>query len=190
MLILDSFIDIHSDAINRLNKNFVSLNTKDKIESIFFFVKDKIYYENSKDIYKASETLVFNKGNNFNKNILLYSLLVSNNINCEIRYFFLKDNSNKLFFRKDTLVPWFYVQILDKDNTLALDCTFDKKTMNFLNIRYKGDSQNYLPYDFFINNSNIFKVLKKSYPLLDLNKFKNYFNFKNFNCIKKEICYV
>lgn len=185
---LDLFLDINNEVLIDCNNYYSSLEDQLKIYSIFNFVKNEITYENLRNINKASETLVFRKGNNLSKNLLFYSLLKINNINCSLKCFFVQDNTKSIVDRHFKVIPWTYVKIKHLNKEINLDCSFDKDLIRCLNLIYRGNKLDYLPTDYFNCDNTVFHVISGNYDLEDLNLL-NYYNSRFDNSIRG-YCYV
>ncbi|SHK52526.1 hypothetical protein SAMN02745163_03965 [Clostridium cavendishii DSM 21758] len=162
-MIFNDYTDFSHPLLIKSGTNFNSSTIEHKIYKIFNFVRNNIIYENSKFVQKASETLVFGFGNNTSKNILLYSLLKINKIECSLESIFIKDNFNCIISKNDSITEWYFVKLNISNKTIILDPTLDSSIRRGLNIRYTGDNTNYFPLDFKINDKPIFSTsIKKN----------------------------
>lgn len=188
-MLLDMVSDTNNKVLVNHSKSYALLDPLNKIHEIFLFTKNQISFHNSKQIEKASETLVYRYGNNISKNILLYSLLKINKFECTLVCSFIKDTNNLLKESKFKVIPWIYVKVTSNYKTLYLDCSFDKYFLHRINLFYTGDKLNYLPNDYFLSDQCAFEVIHTLYDLEDLN-ILNYFYKDNYNIYNKEYCYV
>lgn len=162
---LNEFMDSNHEAIikfaNTIGDKALGLN---RITEVFINIKNCVYYENTSRINKtASETLVMGCGNNFSKNILLYTVLKIKGFQCKLKFKRVVDRTGWVSFRsreKDKgAIQWFYVRINYFGKELNLDCTFDRGFMKAAKIVHKNNELNYEIEDYLINNDNVFDVI-------------------------------
>jgi hypothetical protein len=102
----------HYSELNNENLiNYAANLTEDtygifQINKIFNDIKNTIEFDlTSQKFQNASETYVMGRGNNFSKNMLLYSILKINDIDCSIKFKYVIDNTS-IFSHKSVKFPW------------------------------------------------------------------------------------
>ncbi|WMJ79370.1 hypothetical protein RBU49_10760 [Clostridium sp. MB40-C1] len=130
-----------------------------QINKMFNDIKNKIEFDmESYDFETASETLIMGRGNNFSKNMLLYSILKINDIDCKLKLKYVMDKSF-VFSHESTYIPWFYVDVNYFGKRLELDCSFDKEFMNTVGIFHKDTKFNYKLENYFNFKGRVFEVI-------------------------------
>jgi len=129
------------------------------IYKIYMKTKDYINYDPNNVLQKASETLVTGRGNNFSKNVLLYSLLKISGFECELRYTYIIDNSKVIACRNNNIIPWFYVHVNYLGKTLELDCSLDGAYQKSAGVVLGGDDMEYNVEKYMVNDMSAFALV-------------------------------
>jgi len=168
-MIYDFYADIEKEVlINFATNTTVGLSGIKEINRLFSEVKEHVFYENSIKLQKASETQVLGGGNNFSKNILLYSLLKICGYHCDLKYYYVKDTTGKICSKGLKAYPWFFVTVDFCGTTISLDGSFNKEYMKAMEIAYVGDSLDFKPENYLINKSPVFEKYSDSEEIKDL----------------------
>lgn len=172
---LISYCDLdHDTIINQMNR-YDGVYGVEKIKKIFFDVKNSVYYNKLAPMQKASETLVMGRGNNIDKNILLYTLLKAADFKCNIRCAVVMDNTKRLICRYSKEIPWYYVEVDYFGRTIILDASFDNEFMRAAGIVYKGNNKDYdFSYYYTIDGKELFIVIEKMLESKDEEAFDFY----------------
>lgn len=158
----EEYCDSDNEAIiNYIDNFYRGLYGIDKIKKIFIDIKNSISYDPFTCEQKASQTLVMSRGNNFDKNILLYTILKMNNFDCKFTYKIVKDNSNIFISRKSNFLPWFYTKINYFGKKIPIDCSFDKSYMRASGIMHYSTRDDYSIEDYTFNGKPLFTVSSK-----------------------------
>lgn len=140
MMIYDFYSDIDKEVlINFATNSTIGVSGISEIKKLFLEAKEHVVYEKSVKIQRAAETQVLGSGNNFSKNLLLYSLLKICGYNCKLQYNFIKDNTGKICNKGLKVYPWFFVTIDFFGSEIKLDCSFNREYMKAIGITYIGD---------------------------------------------------
>lgn len=131
-----------------------------KIQKIFLIAKNNIEYDMFCNLQYASETLVFARGDNLDKTLLLYTLLVSEGFDCNLCYAVVKDSS-KLISKSGKNIKWFYVTVNYFGKLIELDCSFDRSFMNAAKIRYISKGVDFKLENYIYENKKLFNVVKR-----------------------------
>lgn len=143
-----------------------------KIKKIFNAIKNRIEFEcESTDFQTSEDTLVMGRGNNFSKNMLLYSILKISDVDCDIRIKYVVDNTF-IFSHEINVLPWFYVNVNYFGKDIELDCSFDKEFMNAAGIFHKESKLDYDIENYFNFKGKIFKIITNEDIILDDNMLK------------------
>lgn len=168
-MIYDFYTDIEKEVlINFATNTTVGLSGIKEINRLFSEVKEHVFYENSIKLQKASETQVLGGGNNFSKNILLYSLLKICGYHCDLKYYYVKDATGKICSKGLKAYPWFFVIVDFCGTTISLDSSFNKEYMKAMEITYVGDSLDFKPENYLINKSSVFEKYSDSEEIKEL----------------------
>lgn len=132
------------------------------IYKIYKNTKNLIAYEANNKFQKASETLVMGRGNNFSKNVLLYSLLKISGFDCELRYKYVVDNTKIIACRNNINTPWFYVYVNYLGKKFELDCSFDRSFSRASGIIFTGDEMNCNLENYLSNKNKAFTVINRT----------------------------
>lgn len=158
----------HNTIVNYVSNNHTNLYGMDKINKIFWDVKDSIQYSGSASRQKASETLVMGIGNNADKCILLYTLLKNSGFNCSIFKVDIIDNSNIFVSRNNKPIPWFYVEIDFFKMKIIFDPSFDKSFMRAAGITHRSPEKGYGINDYVIKGQqHLFKIVGEPEKVTD-----------------------
>lgn len=144
--------------INYLDYISKDLSSLKKIEKIFLSVKNSIEYDMFSSIQRASETLVMGRGNNLDKNLLLYVLLKESGFDANIYCANVKDKSKTLINRDNKIIPWYYIKVMYFGKVHVMDCSFDSSYMRAAGIRNYGNYDRYLISDYIYNSDKLFEV--------------------------------
>jgi len=126
------------------------------IYKIYMNTKNYINYVPNNVLQKASETLVTGRGNNFSKNILLYSLLKISGFECELTYKYIVDNTKTIACRNNIIIPWFYVHVNYLGKSLKMDCSLDGAYQKSVGAVFDGNDMEYSIEKYMINNISAF----------------------------------
>lgn len=143
--------------IGNVNEGEYGIN---KIQKIFLITKNNIAYDMFCNLQHASETLVFSRGSNIDKALLLYTLLTSAGFDCDLCYAIVKDNS-RLISKSGKNIKWFYVTINYFGKLIELDCSFDRSFMNAAKIRHMSKSVDFKLENYIYKNEKLFNVVKR-----------------------------
>lgn len=165
-------IDYYSELENEKLINYAASLSENvqgifSINKIFNEIKNKIEFDLlSKEFQTASKTLVMGRGNNFSKNMLLYSILKINDFDCCIKIKYVVDNTF-ILSHKSKKIPWYYVYVNYFGKELELDCSFDKGFMKATGIFNKETNFNYKIEDYFNSKGEIFKIVSDKEIILN-----------------------
>lgn len=169
----------HYSELNNENLiNYAANLTEDtygifQINKIFNDIKNTIEFDlTSPKFQTASETYVMGRGNNFSKNMLLYSILKINDIDCSIKFKYVIDNTS-IFSHKLVKLPWFFVYVNYFGKELELDCSFDKDFMVTTGIFHKDSNFNYRIKNYFNFKGNVFQIVTDEDISLEDISFEN-----------------
>lgn len=147
----------NSVIINYLSNNFDDKSGLEKLNAIYNEVKNSIYYDSTAPIQRASETLVMGRGNNFDKNVLLHTLLKTSGFNCKLLYKFIIDRTERLAGIGRKEAPWFYVEIEFFNKKLYLDASFDREFLRISGVEDRSRPYDFAPENYFIDDKRIFE---------------------------------
>ncbi|HAZ37254.1 MAG TPA: hypothetical protein DEF85_05460 [Clostridiaceae bacterium] len=137
------YCDLNHDAIINQMNHYDDVYGVEKLKRIFFDVKNSIYYDTFTSMQRASETLVMGRGNNIDKNILLYTLLKLGEFDCHIKCALVTDNTKRLISRSNKEISWYYVEVSYFGRAIILDASFDSGFMRAAGIECKGNDKDY-----------------------------------------------
>lgn len=158
----EEYCDFDNEAIiNYIDNFYRDLYGMDKIKKIFIDIKNSICYDPFSCEQKASQTLVMSRGNNFDKSILLYTMLKMSDFDCKLTYKIVKDNSKLFISRQNNSLPWFYTQINYFGKEIPLDCSFDESYMRASGIMHYGTKKDYSIEDYAFNGKPLFTISSK-----------------------------
>lgn len=158
----EDYCDSYNERIiNYINNFYKNLCGNKKIKRIFIDIKNSICYDPFSCEQKASQTLVMSRGNNFDKNILLYTIYKMNDFDCRFTYKVVKDNSKIFISRRNNFFPWFYTEINYFGKKIPLDCSFDKSYMKASGIMHYSTRDDYRIEDYTFNGRPLFTVSSK-----------------------------
>lgn len=129
------------------------------IFKIYMNTKNYINYVPNNVLQRASETLVMGRGNNFSKNILLYSLLKISGFDCELDYKYVVDNTKIIACRNNINIPWFYVELNYLGKKLKMDCSLDGAYQKSAGVVLDGDDMDYSVEKYIVNNKRAFTLV-------------------------------
>jgi len=156
------FIDLNNDTLIKHAASLIeNVKGSEQIQKIYIDVKSSIAYVPDNLLQKASETLVTGRGNNFSKNILLYSLMKINGFDCELRYKYVIDITKAITCTNNSLIPWFYVYVNYLGREIFLDCSFDSSFQRAVGVTVLGDKINHSIEKYFLDGQRAFKVFNK-----------------------------
>lgn len=159
---IKQYCDInHETIINYLSNLEEGCFGLERIKRLFRDVKDSVYYDCFAPLQKASETLVMGRGNNFDKTVLLHSLLLAGGFDSRINLCYVKDRTKRIISRLDRGIQWYYVEVNFMGRKIELDCSFDKGFMRAAGIINKDTSDNYSIDKYFADNISLFEILGK-----------------------------
>lgn len=154
----------YADLENDTLKNYSSILAENSygislIFKIYINTKNCIDYIPDNVLQKASETLVMGRGNNFSKNILLYSLLKISGFECELNYKYIVDNTKVIACRNNSIIPWFYVNVYYLDKKLEMDCSLDRSYKKSAGVLIDGNEMEYSVEKYKVKNKRAFSLL-------------------------------
>ena len=129
------------------------------INKIYMNTKNYTNYVPNNVLQKASETLVMGRGNNFSKNILLYTLLKICGFDCDLKYKYIVDNTKVIACRNNIKIPWFYVHVNYIDKKLELDCSLDRAYQKSVGVVWDENDMEYGVEKYMVNNKRAFTLV-------------------------------
>lgn len=167
-------LDYYCDFKNEKIINYVGMISEeyfglDLIKKVYTYVKNSIYYDPFSKEQKASETLVLGRGDNFSKNILLYTMLKALNFHCYLEEERVKDNTRKLISRKDEVVKWYFVKLVFFNRDIAMDPSFDKSYIRAARIENKCKYDEFYIEGYYVDHLKLFNKIEN----VNFNKEKN-----------------
>jgi len=129
------------------------------IYKIYMNTKNYINYVPNNVLQKASETLVMGRGNNFGKNILLYSLLKISGFDCELKYKYIVDNTKVIACTNNNIIPWFYVHVNYLGKNFELDCSLDGAYQKSAGVVLDGNDMEYSIEKYMVNDMSAFALV-------------------------------
>ena len=167
---LDYYCDVKNEKIinyiGMLSEEYFGL---DLIKKVYTYVKNSIYYDPFSKEQRASETLVMGRGDNFSKNVLLYTLLKALNFHCYLEEEIVKDNTRKLISRKDEVIKWCFVKVIFFDRDITMDASFDKSYIQAARIKNKCRYDEFNIEGYYIEDLKLFNKMQN----IDCNEDKN-----------------
>lgn len=157
------FIDLDNEIlINHAARLIENVQGSEQIYKIYIHTKNSITYVPDNVLQKASETLVMGRGNNFSKNVLLYSLLKINGFECELKYKYVIDNTKIIACKNNINTPWFYVYVNYLGRKFDLDCSLDGSFQRVIGVTFDGDETNCSVEKYLLNKERAFTVLDET----------------------------
>ena len=151
------YIDLENETLinhcARLSENSHDISL---IYKIYMNTKNYTNYVPNNVLQKASETLVMGRGNNFSKNILLFSLLKINGFECELKYKYIVDNSKVIACRNNIIIPWFFVHVNYLGKNLELDCSLDGAYQKAAGVAFDENDMEYSVEKYMVNDMSAF----------------------------------
>ncbi|MGY0374462.1 hypothetical protein [Clostridium sp. JNZ J1-5] len=146
-----------TNYLNNFNDGAYGIN---KINMIFKIIKNSIYYDPYCPTQEASETLMEGRGNNLDKNILLYTILKESGFKAKLMYAHVEDNTRHLIARECKIIPWFYVKVDFFGKIITLDCSFEREYMRAAHIHeFQKNHEEYIG-KYYVDNKRLFNIIK------------------------------
>ena len=151
------YIDLENETLinhcARLSENSHDISL---IYKIYMNTKNYTNYVPNNVLQKASETLVMGRGNNFSKNILLYTLLKISGFDCDLKYQYIVDITKAIACSNNINIPWFYVHVNYLGKSLKMDCSLDGAYQKSVGAVFDGNDMEYSIEKYMINNISAF----------------------------------
>lgn len=154
------YADLENDTL--INQSSVLAENSYGISLIFKIymnTKNYINYVPNNILQEASETLVMGRGNNFSKNILLYSLIKISGFDCDLKYKYIVDNTKVIACRNNNIIPWFYVCVNYLGKKFEMDCSLDRAYQKSAGVAFDGNYMEYNVEKYMVNNKSAFSLV-------------------------------